>query len=263
MTSITELIAQIATADQIKPLSEQFEPLAQSLLPGTVSAVQGHTAEFAVAPELRGRGLGMQLLQQLKDAGVQEFWAHGNLLPAQKLAAKAGLKNVRTLQVYQAPPTSEQQVVLPAGFHFTTMAAAGETVLPALLEVNNAAFSWHPEQGGWDLALLQQRLAQHWVKPEKIFLLWEGKQLAGFHWTKESLTIKGEPIGEVYVIGLHPDYQGKGLAKPLLQQGLNALAGLPVELYVEKDNTAAVALYQCYGFQLREEHSLFQVAAAG
>jgi mycothiol synthase len=53
------------------------------------------------------------------------------------------------------------------------------------------------------------------------------------------------------VVGVHPAYQGRGLARPLTRLGTSHLArrGLAtVELYVDGDNTAALATYRKEGF---------------
>jgi mycothiol synthase len=73
----------------------------------------------------------------------------------------------------------------------------------------------------------------------------------GFHWTK----IHGRHLGEVYVLGVDPAAQGRGLGRVLTLVGLSHLAGRlassadsEVMLYVESDNAAAVRTYQGLGF---------------
>ncbi len=56
----------------------------------------------------------------------------------------------------------------------------------AWLVVNNRAFDWHPEQGGWDTSTLKARESQPWFDPEGFLLHEEGspRRLAGFCWTR-------------------------------------------------------------------------------
>jgi mycothiol synthase len=59
------------------------------------------------------------------------------------------------------------------------------------------------------------------------------------------------PVGEVYAVGVDPDAQGMGLGRALTLAGLHHLHrdGLSkVILYVESDNTPALAVYAHLGF---------------
>jgi mycothiol synthase len=117
-----------------------------------------------------------------------------------------------------------------------------------LLRVNAAAFAHHPEQGAMDTANLAERMAEDWFDPAGLIVAVSDDSVLGFHWTKQ----QSPTVGEVYVIGIDPAAQGRGLGKALTLAGLHHLAGLGVDevlLYVEADNLAGRSLYAGLGFE--------------
>ncbi len=132
----------------------------------------------------------------------------------------------------------------------------------AWLGVNNRAFSWHPDQGGWDAARLQARLAEPWVDLSG-FLVHDGPDgsLDGFCWTKVHPSTPDDPaMGEIFVIAADPSTHGTGLGRALTVAGLQHLAGLGLEvgmLYVEADNSPAVSLYERLGFTVHHSDAAF------
>jgi mycothiol synthase len=120
----------------------------------------------------------------------------------------------------------------------------------AWLTVNNRAFASHPEQGGWDLTTLLDHERQEWFDPDGFLLLEEDGRLAGSCWTKVHAAVD-PPLGEIYVIGVDPDFHGRGWGRALTRAGLAWLAGQGLTtgmLYVDADNDAAVSLYRSMGF---------------
>jgi len=126
----------------------------------------------------------------------------------------------------------------------------------AWLEANNAAFAGHRENSNLDRADLRRRMEMDWFDPEGLRMAWWGTDLAGFCWTKRH----GAAEGEIYIIGAVPGYQGRGLGKALVLEGMRYLAAVGctnVFLYTEGDNSRAVALYESLGFEIEAVHRSF------
>lgn len=222
-------------------------------------------AEMVVDPGSRRHGAGRSMLTALVALAPEvAVWAHGDLPAARALAAASGMHRTRELLRMRrdglAGPVIEE-VRPPAGIEFGTLAEAdsrwpGMDAVGGLLEVNNASFSWHPEQGGWTRRQLEERLAVDWVDPTGVFLAVEtgdpGPRVVGFHWTKVHPAPAGEPaVGEVYVVGVDPGQQGRRLGTSLTRLGVRHLeeSGVAaVILYVEGDNVPARRTYERLGF---------------
>lgn len=140
----------------------------------------------------------------------------------------------------------------------------------AWLSVNNRAFRWHPDQGGWDRARLTARLAEPWVRADG-FLVHDGADgdLDGFCWTREHPAgpapdgTEDPAMGEIFVIAADPSTAGTGLGRALTVAGLNHLTerGLRVGmLYVEAVNTAALRLYERLGFVVHHSNAAYTPA---
>jgi mycothiol synthase len=74
-----------------------------------------------------------------------------------------------------------------------------------------------------------------------------------------------EPIGEVYVVGVDPAHQGRGLGRSITVAGLRWLRarGLPeAMLYVEADNEPALAVYRSLGFTRWDTDVMFYRATS-
>lgn len=209
--------------------------------------------EMVVRPDCRQRGIGTALVEALTEdvlspaAGrVQRAWAHGEHDAAARLAQRYGWTPVRELwrmrltDLDEAPSPELPETITLRSFR------PGEDD-EAWLAANAAAFADHPEQGRLTLDDLHDRMAEDWFDPAGFLLAWEDGEIVGFHWTK----VQDPELGEVYVVGVVPDAQGRGLGRSLTLAGIEHLhrTGLAaIMLYVDADNTAAVKLYKKLGF---------------
>ena len=95
-----------------------------------------------------------------------------------------------------------------------------------------------------------------WFDPKGVFLAWRGDELLGFHWTKwhgHEGDAPHAPVGEVYVLAIHPRAQGLGLGRRLLRTGLAHLHERDCReaiLYVDRASRGAVKLYVSEDFAL-------------
>jgi len=233
--------------------------------------VAGPAAELAIHPGHRGKGLGRRLLTAVERAspdGRLRLWAHGAHAGAEALAQQAGYRRTRVLwQMRKSLLAHLPQVEIPEGVRFRQFVPGQDEA--AWTALNNLAFADHPDQGGWSEDDILLREKEPWFDPAG-FLLAEtvsthvsaGKsepELIGFHWTKihgSSTSERAgkhahEPIGEVYVLGVHPSARGMRLGPALTLAGLRYLRsrGLSqVMLYVDESNAAAIAVYSALGF---------------
>ncbi|HET9080494.1 MAG TPA: mycothiol synthase [Trebonia sp.] len=214
------------------------------------------TGELLVSPVYRRRGFGSALAAELVNRaagrGVR-VWAHGDLPAAAAFAKSTGFARVRTLWRLRMSlkDTAIPEPAFPADVTVRTFVPGSDE--ESWLAVNRRAFAHHPEQGSWSGDDLRLREEEPWFDPAGFFLAERGGQLAGFHWTKVAPRggENGEPIGEVYVVGVDPSAQGVGLGRALTLAGLAHLRdrGLAdVMLYVDEDNAAAIRMYMSLGF---------------
>ena len=281
---LEELAEQAERVDGMAPLSEQFlNGLTDSRLQHRhlvawvdkkscgVAGLDGFTAELFIAPDFRGQGYGALLYDAAAETPNLQAWAHGNLPAAQALAHSRGLQVTRKLVVMGiggeelAAVARPEDVPLTALNYSESVAKWGqEFVEEQWLKANNEAFSWHPEQGGWDIDRLHRGMEADWFDPADLLFLWDtagDPVLAGFHWTKWHAE-EAPGFGEVYVVGLAADYRGKKLGGPLLQIGLRRMVekgAQRVILYVEADNDPALKAYERLGFKVDEEHVVWGV----
>ena len=268
MDEVAEVIriAEAAgAADGASPLDEAAQ---MALTDGVATAavrdggfalVHDGDLSLAVHPDHRGRGIATALLQETAYADARTAWSHGNHPAAARLAASRGWERVRDLWVMRRDAHLELPPLEPPSG--VTIRGYRDADAEAVVAVNAAAFAQHPEQGAMDADNLARRMAEPWFDPAGLLVAEDASGVLGFHWTKQH----DARLGEVYVVGVAPAAQGRGLGRVLTLAGLHHLAGLGVDevlLYVESDNAPAVSVYSRLGFTHADVDTHVQYARA-
>lgn len=220
--------------------------------------VAGSSAELAVLPSARRQGVGRILVDELVSRspdGRLRLWAHGEHPAAGHLATSLGFARSRVLwQMRRSLADPLPPVVLPDGVTLRAFRVGRDE--QEWTALNARAFASHPDQGRWGVEEVLLREQEPWFDPQGFLLAEERGRLVGFHWTKVHGSDPGaehahERVGEVYVVGVDPAEQGRGLGPALTLAGLHSLRerGLgEVMLYVDESNAAAVRVYERLGF---------------
>lgn len=228
-------------------------------LDGTPTGATGRESvgQLVVHPAHRRRGLGTELLARLVDDSPSRLhiWAMGNTAAARALAGRSGFVSVRELLI-MTRPLAEPIPFAPLADGIAVRSFDVGQDEDQWVAVNARAFAEHAEQGQLTRGDLLDRMAEPWFDPAGFLLADRGGTVVGFHWTKQHPDL----LGEVYVLGVDPEAGGQGLGKALLSRGLDHLRSVgntAVQLYVEADHTAAVGLYQRYGFTVTSRDVMY------
>jgi mycothiol synthase len=235
-----------------------------SAVPAVVGAaiVGGGELDLVAAPGFRRRGYATAAVTELLSAsagsGSLTAWSHGDHPAARALAARFGFFAERTLLQLRLSP-------IPAPARPADRADRADITIepfrPGLdddewIALNALVFSHHPEQGGLTRADLDARQAEPWFDADDFLIARDDSgRMIGYDWLKveppEPAASAPAAIGEIYVIGIHPDAAGRGLGRLLMAAGLRRLSERGIttaSLYVDADNESAVHLYRSLGF---------------
>ncbi|MGD0742415.1 MAG: mycothiol synthase [Acidimicrobiales bacterium] len=179
--------------------------------------------------------------------GLVRSWVRLPTVTSDGIAASVGMTAERQLHQMRRPLPVE---AVPSQPIATRPFRAGVDD-PAFLELNNRAFAGHPEQGAWRPETLARRERAPWFDPAGLLLHERDGRMLAFCWTK--VHDLEPPVGEIYVLGVDPDAQDRGLGQAMLHAGLAHLSGKGLRmamLYVDAANVRATRLFRDAGFEI-------------
>lgn len=266
---IQDLLGQIAAADGVEALSEHkwmrisgaFDIREQVLLTDTGKVVgyaqaawhgaaddTGHWAiEVVASEEHRDPDTVAELIEAMRiDVAADDSILWSRAAYTDKAAGRDDWVKTRALIEMRCDLPAAGVAGRPSGLVVKTFRIGVDEEV--WLRLNNAAFAGHPENGNMTRADLERRIARPWFDPAGFFLGWIDGELVASCWTK----VHDDGVGEIYIIGVDPRWEGRGLGKSMLRVGLHHLAetgqARVAMLYVEADNQRAIGLYRRLGF---------------
>jgi mycothiol synthase len=213
-----------------------------------------------VHPEHRRKGLAKRLLEpatrrarelqtKVMHVSVSEENAYGR-----EILSRLGFVEVRQL-LEMSLPLGKLELPDTANSKFTVRHLQhGEEA--GLAEVQNRCFAdtWGfnpntPEEIAYSLSLSG-------ASAKDVVILYDDERPVGYCWTKISCAHSaetGQKKGRILMLGVDPDYRGRGIGRMALRAGLSYLKDkgvAVVELTVDSENPAAYSLYESSGFRV-------------
>lgn len=213
-----------------------------------------------VHPQHRRRGVATQLFSYARHRAreLQAKVAHvnimeGNVIAKNVLTTRLGFKFVRRfLQLRLDIAKVHRQDVDQAAVQCRHLKRGEEQ---KLTQIQNRCFAgtW-----GYDPNTVEQivyRINSSYCSPRDVVLACDGDKVIGYCWTRTAYeAASGKREGQIFMLGVDADYQGRGVGKTVLLAGLAYLENKGFEtakLTVDSKNKIAGALYRSVGFEVR------------
>ena len=253
----TENCLVLEQSGQIKGLALIFRefPIGRSII------------EVMTTPDLAGSPDEIDLVQQAvaKAESQKLSVAHICVMADSgrgKVLEQAGFTKVRTYLDMLWNMDELAELELPEGYSVLSF-QTGDT--PLLPQVQNDAFT-----GSWGFCpnteeQIEYRTQMPNTSKDGILFLMEGNSPAGYCWTV-MVPAENGVRGVIGMIGVVPDYRGKGVSRHILQAGMKHLRfiGLAeIGLDVDGNNAPAVGLYESAGFKTMGERHWFERVLPG
>jgi len=214
-----------------------------------------------VHPEHRRRGLATKLLgyatNRARELGAKV--AHVNIMKgnvvAKRMLSRLGFSLIRRFLELRLDTTDVRWPNINQAALECRYLRRGEE--DKLTQIQNRAFAgqWGYNPNTVEEITYKTNLSD--CSPEDVILACDGDKIVGYCWTQgasEGEVASGKREGRIYMIGVVPDYRGRGAGKKLLLAGLARLKSKSlqvIELTMDNENKAACALYKSIGFKVR------------
>ncbi len=234
---------------------------------GTVAgSITPRLNDVSVAAAHRRRGVGtalirasLDLVRTLGDPYLLLYVPGGGDppvdTPARRFAEACGLAYCATLTRMLLDDLSwVPEPELPAGLDLRTFHADGEDTA-SYVDLLNASFLSHPTPISCTRQQVDRVHAMPGFDPEGIALLAlsdRPSSLVGFARTRVEEDDAGRRFGELALVGVMPEWRGRGLGRALLRWSIarfRSLGLVEAELLVVAANDRALGFYQAEGFR--------------
>ena len=217
--------------------------------------------EAVVHPEYRRRGIGKRLLEEgvSRGRGLGAKLAHvgipQNSSALCHLVEKRGFSLVKRQHQLLLPNSIDVgEVQLGPPYRIRYFAPGDEETLTY---IQNLCFS-----GSWGfnpntVDEVRYNVAASYCQGEGVFFAEKDSEAVGYCWTQiEEMGSAGDRKGVVWMIGVSPEYRGKGIARALMVYSIDYLRSQGVKavgLTVYSDNIGALKLYYSLGFTVKRD----------
>lgn len=237
----------VGYAGLVLPASDDTAALARD---DTVALARGDIAvdrdQGPPEPTLRVLLAAVEALGSRHDARRLQVWLRHATADDLDTVTRAGFALDRRLGVLTRSLADLPPAPAPADVEISSFTDADTD---AVVDVLAAAYAGTPD-GGWTRHRFDDTRAYGWFDPDDLLVARRPDgRLAGLHWTKR----RGDGVGEVYNLAVHPDAQGERLGAALLLAGLEHLRAVACDeviLWVDMANEHATHLYTSLGFEV-------------
>ncbi|MGD8295811.1 MAG: GNAT family N-acetyltransferase [Desulfobacterales bacterium] len=212
--------------------------------------IHPHHRKNGIATELIGRTLGHAEAADIKVAQV--YIAEENL-PGKRLALRLGFNFIRhfyglklNLNDIQLPDIEPSEYVIRS-------LEPDEADKLTYIQNRTFAAAWGFNPNTLDEIAYRINLSS--CSPGNVIMVYLKHQPIGYCWTRifadEGLAADGV-TGEIHMLGVDPDYRGKGIGRDVLLAGLADLKSKgvsTVELTADGEEPVALCLYESVGFE--------------